>query len=201
MSIKQNLSRSGTFSHLPPDLLMTSQGAFAAGESRSACFHAVDFPNGNVSGKIRSACPLSADLLNENCDRSSLFWDECKSSLDYCHFFCFVFSDRSCNPKQIPQKTVGLLVCGILFLCDAVLMIDIYYTPLWLCRGFSSVPHLVCFCLCSVSVNCPKWRCISFVVCVCSAQVGDFADANSWPTPGEIATKDMQVGVCARRRV
>lgn len=26
-------------------------------------------------------------------------------------------------------------------------------------------------------------------------QVGDFADANSWPTPGEIATKDMQVGV------
>lgn len=27
------------------------------------------------------------------------------------------------------------------------------------------------------------------------AQVGDFADANSWPTPGEIATKDMQVAV------
>ncbi len=27
------------------------------------------------------------------------------------------------------------------------------------------------------------------------AQVGDFGDANSWPTPGEIATKDMQVGV------
>lgn len=35
-------------------------------------------------------------------------------------------------------------------------------------------------------------------VCVCFAQVGDFADANSWPTPGEIATKDMQVGVGAR---
>lgn len=27
------------------------------------------------------------------------------------------------------------------------------------------------------------------------AQVGDFGDTNSWPTPGEIATKDMQVGV------
>lgn len=27
------------------------------------------------------------------------------------------------------------------------------------------------------------------------SQVGDFGDANSWPTPGEIATKDMQVGV------
>lgn len=25
-------------------------------------------------------------------------------------------------------------------------------------------------------------------------QVGDFGDTNSWPTPGEIATKDMQVG-------
>lgn len=25
------------------------------------------------------------------------------------------------------------------------------------------------------------------------AQVGDFGDTNSWPTPGEIATKDMQV--------
>lgn len=35
-------------------------------------------------------------------------------------------------------------------------------------------------------------------MCVCFAQVGDFADANSWPTPGEIATKDMQVGVGAR---
>lgn len=34
-------------------------------------------------------------------------------------------------------------------------------------------------------------------MCVCFTQVGDFADANSWPTPGEIATKDMQVGVCA----
>lgn len=29
-------------------------------------------------------------------------------------------------------------------------------------------------------------------------QVGDFGDANSWPTPGEIATKDMQVGVYFR---
>ncbi|XP_068587790.1 la-related protein 1 [Cebidichthys violaceus] len=27
-------------------------------------------------------------------------------------------------------------------------------------------------------------------------KVGDFGDANSWPTPGEIATKDMQVGCC-----
>ena len=25
-------------------------------------------------------------------------------------------------------------------------------------------------------------------------QVGDFGDANNWPTPGEIATKDTQVG-------
>lgn len=48
------------------------------------------------------------------------------------------------------------------------------------------------------TLNCPEWRCISFAVCVCFAQVGDFADANSWPTPGEIATKDMQVGVGAR---
>lgn len=32
-----------------------------------------------------------------------------------------------------------------------------------------------------------------FVFC---PQVGDFGDTNSWPTPGEIATKDMQVGGC-----
>lgn len=32
-------------------------------------------------------------------------------------------------------------------------------------------------------------------------QVGDFGDANSWPTPGEIATKDMQVGAPVQRMV
>lgn len=31
--------------------------------------------------------------------------------------------------------------------------------------------------------------------CYFPSQVGDFGDTNSWPTPGEIATKDMQVGV------
>lgn len=40
-----------------------------------------------------------------------------------------------------------------------------------------------------------EFLCNFFVFFFCP-QVGDFGDTNSWPTPGEIATKDMQVGCC-----
>lgn len=32
-------------------------------------------------------------------------------------------------------------------------------------------------------------------VCVFEKKVGDFGDATNWPTPGEIATKEVQVSL------
>lgn len=105
---------------------------------------------------------------------------------------------QGCKPSPHPPKSGGVAQTQKQRKTKAKRGCSWSYRSLVQTRSDAFTPHFITIWGEATRLSSDAWH---FLLSV--PQVGDFADANSWPTPGEIATKDMQVGVsvCLRNVV